>query len=253
MKNKLYFYEKNSIEILYGTSNHSFPVHSHESFCVGIVLDGLVEFEINNQKKLLGKSMMFIIPSNNSVKITCTSKYNYITVCIKNNLRESFKNLDFNSYYIQLENNYIFTSLCKKFKTDNNSNDFVSFIHKLISPVINKNKITKNTDKEDIITNICEYINEHAEEKFDLEKLSNEFYISKYHLIRIFKNKMGITPKHYHMQSKLRLLKAKIINDKSEVSVAMDLNMSDVSHMCKIFKKYMGISIHNYKTNYICK
>jgi len=37
MKNYINFYEKGSIEIVFGQSSHCFPLHSHESFCVGII------------------------------------------------------------------------------------------------------------------------------------------------------------------------------------------------------------------------
>ena len=70
MKNFITMIEKDSIEILKAESNHSFPLHSHECFCFGIVHQGRVIFEIGNDKKELSKGMCYIIPSNVGVIIT---------------------------------------------------------------------------------------------------------------------------------------------------------------------------------------
>ena len=52
MKNIIKFYEKHSVEILHGESRHCFPLHSHESFCVGTVTKGSALFTIDNNSCL---------------------------------------------------------------------------------------------------------------------------------------------------------------------------------------------------------
>lgn len=86
MKNNIKFYEKGSVEILYGKSTHCFPLHSHESFCVGVIKKGEALFNINNSKKVLKENMIFIVPSNTGISINADCEYNYITICFKNGL-----------------------------------------------------------------------------------------------------------------------------------------------------------------------
>ena len=62
MKNIIKFYEKGSVEIVYGQSSRSCHLHSHESFCVGAIMKGEALFNINNNEHLLKESMAFIIP-----------------------------------------------------------------------------------------------------------------------------------------------------------------------------------------------
>lgn len=250
MKNKISFYESGSIEILYARSSHCFPLHSHESFCIGLVVDGQVDFEIDNKKKSLRKNMMFIIPSNTSILINTESEYKYITICIKNKLKDKLNSTNFSDYFLNIDNSSSVISICDKFKKDNDENYFIDSLLKIIDKVIIKENIPKNDTENDIVPKICSYIINHADDKFDLDILANKFFISKYHLIRIFKNSMGVTPKQYHTQAKIRLLKSQILKNKSETSLAINLNMTDSSHMCKIFKKYMGISIKSYQKNY---
>lgn len=250
MKNNLHFYEHGNVEILYGKSNHRFPVHSHECFCIGAVLDGEVLFNIDNKERMLKKSDIFIIPSNTAVKFESDSMYEYITICFKNELKTESTKMLFKDYYITIDDSDIFIALCDKFKKDNDEDEFFNSILELASPVISHKNNYENTCSNTVVTDICRYIINHADQKFDLDELSRTFHISKYYLIRLFKKEMGITPNQYHMQAKMRILKSEILKDKSETYLAMDLNLTDESHMCRMFKKYMGISIQNYKKNY---
>ena len=250
MKNNLHFYEHGNVEILYGKSNHCFPMHSHECFCIGAVLDGNVSFNINNHEKLLKKSDIFIIPSNTAVKFESDSTYEYITICFKNELKTKSCSLYFNDYYVSDKDSERFMSLCSNFKDNNDEDEFFNSILELVSDVVSHKYENENTCSNTVVADICRYIIDHADQKFDLDELSKTFFISKFHLIRIFKKEMGITPNQYHMQAKMRILKSEILKDKSETSLAMDLNLSDKSHMCKMFRKYMGISIQSYKKNY---
>jgi AraC-like DNA-binding protein len=60
---------------------------------------------------------------------------------------------------------------------------------------------------------------------------------------------MGVTPNQYHIQAKMRILKANLDDIESQTSLAQNLNLADQSHLCKQFKKLMGVSIKNYKKN----
>ena len=250
MKNDLHFYEHGNVEILYGKSNHCFPTHSHECFCIGSILAGNVLFNINNKERLLKKSDIFIIPSNTAVKFESDSTYEYVTICFKNELKTESCRLSFNDYYASVDDSNKFMSLCTKFKNDNDEDDLYDSILDLAANVISYKYEDKNTCSNTVVADICRYIIDHADQKFDLDKLSKTFFISKFHLIRIFKKEMGITPNQYHMQAKMRMLKSGILKNKSETSLAMDLNLTDESHLCKMFRKYMGISIQSYKKNY---
>jgi quercetin dioxygenase-like cupin family protein len=81
---------------IYEQSRHCFPLHSHESFCVGAITKGTALFTINNNKRLLKESMAFIIPSNTGISIIADSEYNYITICFKNELKRRVENIKSN-------------------------------------------------------------------------------------------------------------------------------------------------------------
>lgn len=57
---------------------------------------------------------------------------------------------------------------------------------------------------------ICRYINDHLGERLTLDVLSAEVHMSKYHLQRVFKQVMGITPRQYADARRLERLKAQL-------------------------------------------
>lgn len=253
MKNIINFYEKGSIEIVYGQSTHCFPLHSHESFCVGAVIKGSALFTINNTEHLLKESMIFIIPSNTGISITSDLEYNYITICFKNELKKKVENINFNKYFIKMKSSEEMLTLCDIFKRNNDENQFLNSILKLINSAIKPDLLLDENKSNETVLLISEYIKKNAAQKFDLDKLAKSFYLSKYHLIRIFKKEMGVTPNQYYIQAKMRIIKTKIFNAPSETNLAFNLNLSDESHLCRLFKKQMGISIQDYKRNLIKK
>lgn len=249
MKNIIKFYEKGSVEILHGQSSHCFPLHSHESFCVGVIIKGEALFNINSNKRLLKESMAFIIPSNTGISITADSKYDYITICFKNELKKRVENIKFNKYYIEMKFNEEILDLCDIFKRNNDENQFLNSILKLIDSAIEADSILERNQPSEIVLSVCEHIRKNADQKFDLDNLAKSFYLSKYHLIRIFKKEMGVTPNQYYIQAKMRIIKSEIFLEQSVTDLAVNLNLSDQSHLCKLFKKQMGISIQDYKKN----
>lgn len=251
MKNTIKFYEKGSIEILYAQSSHCFPLHSHESFCVGAITKGTALFTINNEKCLLKESMAFIIPSNTGISITADSEYNYITICFKNEFKKRVKNIKFNKYFIGMNFSEEMSVLCDIFKENNDGEQFFYSILKLIDSAIESDSVLQRNEPSEIVLSVCEYINKNAAQKFDLDNLAKSFYLSKYHLVRIFKKEMGVTPNQYYIQAKMRLVKSEIFLVNSITDLAVDLNLSDQSHLCKLFKKQMGISIQDYKKNLV--
>ena len=251
MKNQIDFYEKDSIEILFASSDHTFPLHSHACFCFGIVEEGCVTFSINGNQKLLGPGMAYIIPSNTGVAIQAEGNYHYITVCIKNKWKERLKHLEFSNYFLPFLSSSEIHKMCMDYIKSGSAEAFVQSIVSLMQPVMLKD-LAKCDRKETsgVVEVAGQYIDRHAQEKFSLDALAEAVHISKYYLVRLFKEEMGVTPNQYYNQAKLRMAKEKIMSTKKEVDVAMELNFNDQSHLCNLFKRQMGISLQNYKKSF---
>lgn len=248
-KNKISIYEQEYIEMLFCNSNHELPLHSHESWCIGVVTEGEVLFKIKDQESSLKRGMLFLIPSNTGVKITPVKKYKYITICIKENLRKPFFELVFDQYFLKLNDMDDFLDICHDFMWNRNTDKLISDLVELVKPLLCVDSLKKHHKVSEPIQKAITYLKSHANEKFDLDVLSEAAYISKYHLVRQFKKEMGVSPHQYYIQTKIRIAKANILENKSEIEIATELNYADQSHLCRQFKQMMGISLQDYKKN----
>ena len=240
--NKISFYKCNNIEIIIGAGMHEFPYHSHNSYMVGAVLEGCGEFCIGKELSMLNRNDVYIVPSNTGISIKPKKDFVYITVCFKNNLADIMNKYQVKKYYFNnLGHNLL--NMANDFRGQLiDESAFINLLIKLFDlKVLNVSIQPKST----VIIKAMQYINDNCSEKFDLDILSEEVFLSKYYLVRLFRKEVGITPQQYYQQCKLRKLK-KMAPIFSQKRIAYDLNFSTQSHMNSIFKKYMGITLKDY-------
>lgn len=75
--------------------------------------------------------------------------------------------------------------------------------------------------------------------------IASNLNVTTAYLSRIFKKFMKITPKQY--KCRLREAKKGMETDERDIEIAYDNGFSSQSHLCTVFKKYMGISVDDYK------
>lgn len=96
------------------------------------------------------------------------------------------------------------------------------------------------------INEIIRYINRNLEKDLSLDFISGRFYISKYHLLRLFKKFTGYTLHKYILQK--RLIKAKsLLKDGARISdVCVKCGFNDYSNFIRSFKKEYGLPPKTY-------
>ncbi len=109
---------------------------------------------------------------------------------------------------------------------------------------------SKNTD--DRITKILTYINEHIDKPSHLkvEHLADVFSMSPTYVSEYFKKQINTPLREYIIKAKLKLVEIRVLNsDYTLTEIADELGFTDVSHLSKTFKRYVGVSIRVFKTN----
>ena len=100
--------------------------------------------------------------------------------------------------------------------------------------------VDTDADVHPIVANAVEYLNNHLSDNLSLDRLAQEFFISKYYLSRLFRTHMGMPPQTY--LSTKRLIRAKQLIDQgtsaSEASVAV--GFGDYSAFYRAFRKQFG-------------
>lgn len=97
-------------------------------------------------------------------------------------------------------------------------------------------------EKSSLIDGIVDYISEHIHEDITLDTLSSRFYLSKYHLLRVFKKHTGTTLHRYIIQKKLIEAKELILTNVPITEVYQACGFGDYSNFFRAFKNEYGLT-----------
>ena len=98
-------------------------------------------------------------------------------------------------------------------------------------------------------TSIRKYAEKEVSEELLNRLLENEFYISRYHIVREFKKLTGETPHSYIVKSKLDLCRHYIEQGKSIHEVYELGGFGGYNHFFRAFKKEYGVTPMQYYNN----
>ncbi len=106
------------------------------------------------------------------------------------------------------------------------------------------------TEKDDRITKLLSYINEHISEPhlLKVEQLAKTFLLSPTYLSEFFRKKVNVSLREYILKTKLKLVEIRLLNSNDTLTeIANELGFTDVSHLSKTFKRYTGTSVRAFK------
>lgn len=110
--------------------------------------------------------------------------------------------------------------------------------------VFQQNSINKNI----IFKKVFDYIEEHIEEYFGLNEITNNCAVSQGYLSRIFKRQFNVSVMEYLHMRKINIAKSYFcFTDLSITDVSFKLGYNESSYFSKVFKKYENITIYKYK------
>lgn len=89
---------------------------------------------------------------------------------------------------------------------------------------------------------ILAYVNDHIEEELSLDRLSETFYVSKYHIAHVFKHNFGMSIHQYITKKRLALCREAILGSLSITQACQDFGFGDYSSFYRAFKKEFGLS-----------
>lgn len=108
-------------------------------------------------------------------------------------------------------------------------------------------RIRQNSVNQSVVGQVLVYIEEHFTDSLSLEILAEEAKLSKYQLIRRFREETGSTPWKY--LTLRRIEKAKILLEEGMPpgQAAAEAGFYDQSHLSKAFSKETGMSPKEYQ------
>lgn len=113
----------------------------------------------------------------------------------------------------------------------------------LIDRLLSAHADRAQTDEtQQLVRRVTEYIDGHLEEELRLDDLADRFFISKFHLAKVFKKHMGTSPHSYITQRRLFHAKQLLYNGMSPTQVYKRCGWSDYSSFYRAFKDKYGYS-----------
>ncbi len=89
---------------------------------------------------------------------------------------------------------------------------------------------------------ILRYVNEHLTENLQLETLAKQFFMSKNHLTKLFKDATGSTVANYILQKRMSLAKGMLRAGEPATLVAEKLGYEEYTSFYRNYKKVFGFS-----------
>ncbi|MBK5648618.1 MAG: helix-turn-helix transcriptional regulator, partial [Acinetobacter sp.] len=91
----------------------------------------------------------------------------------------------------------------------------------------------------------------HSKQMLSLEDLSQSLGISRYAIIRLFKNNFGLTPHAYQLNQKINIARKRLKSGEAIIQVAHDLGFTDQSHFHHVFKSHTGITPKQFQAQFV--
>ncbi|WP_269223730.1 response regulator transcription factor [Flavobacterium sp. IMCC34518] len=111
-----------------------------------------------------------------------------------------------------------------------------NYIHKKIDIVRSDEVITDDSPLR--IKQVVSYINEHINDKIEIDDLAAITRWKNHHFIRMFSKYIGMTPYQYILKIKIERAKSLLIETTEPIAnIATDLGFSGYSNFCVAFKK----------------
>jgi len=100
------------------------------------------------------------------------------------------------------------------------------------------------------VVDILNYIEDNLEKEITLDILSSSFFISKYHLSHMFKKTMGISLQEYIISRRISMARELLDKGLSVTNACFLSGFNNHSNFVKLFKKVVGISPLQYRNRY---
>ncbi|WP_241161961.1 MULTISPECIES: response regulator [unclassified Enterococcus] len=122
----------------------------------------------------------------------------------------------------------------------------IDMLEDLLSPV--------KTDNSEILTLICEYIQENCEKELSLQTISEKYYFSYSYLSTLFTEKYGVSFTKYVKKVRIRKAKKLLFETNDSLSeICEKIGFSELGYFSRVFKEETGLTPSQYRKGLLVK
>ena len=268
--NRQYMLSKD-FEVFYyhDTSSIKLSTHTHDYYEFYIFLEGDASFEIEDNIYTIAFGDIMLIPpeiSHRAIVHSYHAPYRrfvfWISRAYCNRLLSMSPDYIYLMQHVITNRDYIFhldrisfnniqskmLSLIEEMQTKRFGQE--SFVNLKVSDLIlqinrlvyEQNNPYQASEDVSLYQNLCNYIEGHLDEELSLEKLADEFFVSKYYIAHLFKRNLGFSLHQFITKKRLALCKEAILASMNITKTYESYGFRDYSSFYRAFKKEYGIS-----------
>lgn len=246
--------------------NKEYYLHCHTFYELYYFVEGEADYLVENRGYHLAPDSLLLLSPNvlHGIKVTNTRPYKRFVVHFNPELlsveRRPFLLSAFpcmgkysgNEVFYQNCEHYrirsFFQSLveCSQLKPELSQKLLPIYLEALLSQVTamsySKPAAAADYNSSEAITNIIAFLNTHLTEPLSLDRISEQFFISKHHLNKVFRKATGTTVYDYLLYKRIIYAQQLMINGHNASEAAVKAGFSDYSSFYRAYTKFMGHS-----------
>lgn len=251
------------------TSQKEFSFHYHDFNKILILLNGDVTYTIEGRSyQLLPNDIVFVGAGEvHKPTIESDEPYERIVIYVSQDYLDSYRkeNADLNTCFYQAhkEQSHVLriksfassrlNSAILKLEASLSDKDFANELYHeilFLEFMIELNRASlcdaisyiRNTASNKTILAIIEYLNAHLTDDINIDSLAEQFFLSRYYLMHVFKEETGYTIGNYLATKRLLLAKEMIATGRSITEVCYACGYKNYSTFSRAYKKTFGKS-----------
>lgn len=249
--------------------SHEIKTHFHDFDKITIFIKGKVSYIIEGKSYELKPYDIVLVKHNDMHRLLVDSReiYERIIVYISPNFMNAYRTDSYDlSFCFQkakeehsnvlripsLEKSSLFRSIVrleKSFSEESYASELyrqVLFLEFMIH--LNRAALTDHLEFIDTesnpskVTEIIQYVNEHLTDNLSIDKIADTFFVSKYYMMRQFKQETGYTLGNYISRKRLLLAKELILSGIPSTQACFDCGYKDYSTFSRAYKRLFSES-----------